>query len=207
MFEQSMSLLLSGEFVCEVSHSEAYRFLTVESNQKDANAYLTRIGRTLAVTEQGGAWYVAYDHIGQGEKRAIKEEFARIKQRIRFLVEFFVKAMRATERELFYSRGDKIEAHALMAAIDGNPGLRAEFQALGNVSRGGTPDGKMKSSLNRQLRMLVDEGYLIVANAEREIYQVTGKIEYLTEIVQFLMTTDNIAYDIDEYQVAPAQLF
>lgn len=206
MFEQAMSLLLSGEFVCEVRYSEAYRFLAVESNQKDANAYLTRIGRTLAVTEQGGAWYVAYDRIGQDEKRAIKEEFLRIKQKIRFLVEFFVKAMRASERELFYSRGDKIEAHALMAAIDGNPGLRAEFQALGNVGRGGATDGKMKGSLDRQLRMLVDEGYLIVANAEREIYQVTGKIEYLTEIVQFLMTTDNIAYDIEEDQVKPSQL-
>lgn len=207
MFEKAMSLLLSGEFVCEVRYSEAYRYLTVESNQKDANAYLTRIGRTLAVTEQGGAWYAAYDRIGQDEKRAIKEEFARIKQKIRFLVEFFVKAMRATERELFYSRGDKIEAHALMAAIDGNPGLRAEFQAMGNVGRGGGTDGKMKGSLDRQLRVLVDEGYLIVANAEREIYQVTGKIEYLTEIVQFLMTTANIAYDIEEEQVTPAQLF
>ncbi|MHA6847217.1 condensin complex protein MksE [Ralstonia syzygii] len=207
MFEQAMSLLLSGEFVCEVRYPDAYRFLAVESNQKDVNAYLTRIGRTLAATEQGGSWYAAYDRIDQDEKRAIKDEFTRIKQKIRFLVEFFVKSMRASEREVFYSRGDKIEAHALMAAIDGNPGLRAEFQALGNVGRGGATDGKMKGSLDRQLRMLVDEGYLVVANAEREIYQVTGKIEYLTEIVQFLMTTDNIADDISEEQETPAQLF
>ncbi|MGO4414402.1 hypothetical protein AB4Z27_15715 [Cupriavidus sp. KB_39] len=207
MFEQAMSLLLSGEFVCEVRYPEAYRFLAVESNQKDANSYLIRIGRTLAATEQGGAWYGAYDRIDQDERRAIKEEFARIKQQIRFLVDFFVKSMRATGREVFYSRGDKIEAHALMAAIDGNPGLRAEFQALGNVGRGVATDGKMKGSLDRKLRMLVDEGYLIVANAEREIYQVTGKIEYLTEIVQFLMTADNIADDIEEDQNTSAQLF
>lgn len=207
MFEQTMSLLLSGKFICEVQYRDAYRFLAVEANQKDANAYLTRIGRTLAVTEQMGGWYAAYEHIGPDEKRLIKEEFARIKQKLRFLVEFFVKAMRATGRELFYSRGDKIEAHALMAAIDSNPGLRAEFQALGSVGRGGATDGRMKGSLDRQLRLLVDDGYLIVANAEREIYQVTGKIEYLTEIVQFLMTTENIGHDIEEEQVTLAQLF
>lgn len=207
MFEQAMSLLLSGEFICEVRYPDAYRFLQADSNQKDVNAYLTRIGRTLVVTEQGGSWYATYTRIGQDEKRAIREEFSRIKQKIRFLVEFLVKAMRATNREAFFSRGDVIEAHALMAAIDGNPGLRAEFQALGNVGRGGATDGKLKGSLDRQLRVLVDEGFLIVANAEREIYSVTGKIEYLTEIVQFLMTTDNITDDIAEEPDTTAPLF
>lgn len=200
MFDVAMSLLLSGEFVCEVRYPDAYRFLAADAHQKDANAYLARIGRTLATTEQGGAWYAAYDRVNQEEKRAIKEEFAQIKQKIRFLVEFFVKSMRATNQEVFYSRGDKIEAHALMAAIDGNPGMRAEFQALGVVGRGGATDGKLKSSLDRQLNFLMDAGYLVVSNAEREIYQVTGKIEYLTEIVQFLMTTDNIPEDMGDEQ-------
>jgi|SRR5471032_1190926 len=207
MFEQTMSLLLSGEFVCEVRYPDDYRFLAVEPNQKDVNAYLTRIGRTLAATEQGGAWYAAYDRIGQEEKRAIRDEFTRVKRNVRFLVEFFVKAMRASNLEAFYSRGDKIEAHALMAAIDGNPGLRAEFQALGNAARGGATDGKLKGYLDRQLRVLVEDGYLIESNKEREIYQVTGKIEYLTEIVQFLMTTDNIADDIAEEPDTTAPLF
>ncbi|HIC7214460.1 condensin complex protein MksE [Burkholderia stabilis] len=207
MFEQAMSLLLSGEFVCEVRYPDAYRFLQTESNQMDVNAYLARIGRVLVATEQGGSWYAAYARIGQDEKKAIREEFSRIKQKIRFLVEFLVKAMRATSREVFFSRGDVIEAHALMAAIDGNPGLRAEFQALGNVGRGGATDGKLKGGLDRQLRVLVDEGYLIVANAEREIYSITGKIEYLTEIVQFLMTTDDITDDIAEEPDTTASLF
>ncbi|WP_156132329.1 hypothetical protein [Paraburkholderia terrae] len=206
MFDVAMSLLLSGEFVCEVRYPDAFRFLAADAHQKDANAYLARIGRTLAMTELGGAWYAAYDRINQEEKRAIKDEFTQIKQRIRFLVEFFVKAMRATNQEVFYSRGDKIEAHALMAAIDGNPGLRAEFQAMGTVGRGGATDGKMKSSLDRQLALLVDTGYLVVSNAEREIYQVTGKIEYLTEIVQFLMTTDNIPEDMGDEQDTTAPL-
>ncbi|MFL9908940.1 condensin complex protein MksE [Paraburkholderia sp. RL17-337-BIB-A] len=206
MFDVAMSLLLSGEFVCEVRYPDAYRFLAVDAHQKDANAYLARINRTLATTEQGGAWYAAYDRIDQDEKRAIKDEFTQIKQKIRFLVDFFVKAMRATNQEVFYSRGDKIEAHALMAAIDGNPGLRAEFQAMATVGRGGATDGKMKGSLDRQLNFLVDNGYLVVSNADREIYQVTGKIEYLTEIVQFLMTTDSIPDDMGDEQDTTALL-
>lgn len=72
---------------------------------------------------------------------------------------------------------------------------------------GGATDGKLKGSLDRQLRVLVDEGYLTVANAEREIYSVTGKIEYLTEIVLFLTTTDKITDDIAEEPDTTAPLF
>ncbi|XLZ71483.1 hypothetical protein ABT364_05805 [Massilia sp. SR12] len=206
MFDQAMPLLLKGEFICEVRYPDAFRFLTIEANQKDANAYLARIGRTLVMTEQHGAWYAAYERVGPEERRATKEEFTRVKQKIRFLVDFFVKAMRASGLEVFYSRSDKIEAHALMAAIDGNPGLRAEFQALGTVGRGGATDGKLKGSLDRQLKLLVDDGFLVCVNEEREIYQVTGKIEYLTELVQFLMTAENIGDDIAEEEAPQPRL-
>jgi hypothetical protein len=207
MFDQTMTLLLSGEFICEVRHPDAYRFLAGDANQKDANAYLARIGRTLASTELGGSWYAAYSAIGDEEKKVIKSEFARIWQRTRFLVEFFGKAMRASNKEDYYSRGDKIEFHALMAAVDGNPGLRAEFQALSRLTGGSTSNGKLRTLLAGYFKELVNDGYLILANLEREIYQVTGKIEYLTEVAQFLMTTNNISDETVEDQDSTCSLF
>lgn len=200
MFDQTMTLLLLGEFICEVRYPDAFRYLASDANQKDANAYLARIGRTLTTTELGGSWYTAYLAIGDEERKVIKSEFTRIWQRTRFLVEFFGKVMRASNKEDYYSRGDKIEFHALMAAVDGNPGLRAEFQTLGRLTGSSTNDGKLRSLLASYFKELVNDGYLIVANAEREIYQVTGKIEYLTEVVQFLMTTNNISDDTVEEQ-------
>ena len=207
MFEQTMSLLLSGEFICPIRYPDAYRYLSDKAHQKDVTAYLARIGRKLSVTGLGGGWYITFDQIGQDQRRSVRDEFSRIKLDLRFLVEFFVKAMRASEREEFYSRGDKIKAHALMAAIDSNPGLRAEFQALATVGRGSSSDGKLKSNLDRQLKYLRDEGYLVLANPEREIYQVTGKIEYLYEVVQFLMGIDGIADDVDEEGPTTPQMF
>lgn len=198
MFEQTMTLLLSGEFICPIRYHDAYRYLAEEAHQRDVTAYLARIGRKLSCTGSGGAWYMSFDQIGQEQRRSVRDEFTRIKLDLRFMVEFFVKAMRAAEREECYSRGDKIEAHALMAAIDSNPGLRAEFVALASLGRGTVADGKLKSNLDRQLKQLCEAGYLILANPEREIYQVTGKIEYLYEVIQFLMGIDNIADDVDE---------
>lgn len=207
MFEQTMSLLLSGEFICPIRYPDAYRYLSEEAHQKDVTAYLARIGRRLSVTGLGGGWYMSFDRIGQDQRRSVRDEFSRIKLDLRFLVDFFSKTMRASEREQVYSRGDKIEAHALMAAVDSNPGLRAEFQTLATLSRGSGSDGKLKSNLDRHLKTLRDEGYLVLVNPEREIYQVTGKIEYLYEVVQFLMGIGSIAEDVDEEDPTTPQMF
>lgn len=207
MFDEAMNLLLAGEFVCAIRYPQAFSFLSQEAHQKDANAYLARIGRTLGVTDQGSAWFMSFDRIGNDEMRFIREDFAKMKNEIRFLVRFFLNAMRGTDKEEFYAPGDTIETHALMAAIDNNPGLRAEFQSISSLGKGATNDGKLKTSLDKQLRFLRDDGYLILANAEREIYQVTGKIDYLTEVVRFVMNADNIKDDLkEEDELTPSLL-
>jgi hypothetical protein len=198
MFEETMNLLLAGEFICPIRYPQAFSYLSQEAQQKDVAAYLARIGRSLESTEQGSAWFMAFERLGNEEMRVIRDDFTRIKNDIRFLVRFFLNAMRGTEKEEFYAPGDTIEAHALMAVIDSNPGLRAEFQSLSSLGKGTSADGKLKSSLDKQLRYLRDDGYLVLANAEREIYQVTGKIDYLTEVVRFVMNADNIKDDLKE---------
>ena len=95
MFEKTVTLLLSGEFVCEVCYPEAYGFLDNEAHRKDMTAFLARLGRRLSVTGLGGAWFMAYEHIGPEERRAIKDEFSFMKHELRPLVDFFVLAMRA----------------------------------------------------------------------------------------------------------------
>ncbi len=129
MFEKTVTLLLSGEFVCEVCYPEAYAFLENEAHRKDMTAFLARLGRRLSVTGLGGAWFMAYEHIGPEERRAIKDEFSFMKHELRPLVDFFVLAMRALQHEEFFSRGSIIEANRLMGAIDANPSLPSPWPA------------------------------------------------------------------------------
>lgn len=56
----------------------------------------------------------------------------------------------------------------------------------------------MRGTLDRLLKRLRDDGYLVHANPEREIYAVTGKIEYLQEVVDFLMEYQSIPDEIEE---------
>jgi hypothetical protein len=198
MFEQTATLLLSGEFICNVRYPDAWRFLEDESQRKDVDAFLARLGRRLASTRQGGAWFAAYQQIGADERRAMREVFADIKHSLRLLVGFFVHVMQALRQDQFLAPGSIIEANRLMAAIDENPNLRAELQTLAGLGKGPTGDGTLRGTLERLLKKLRDDGYLTLANPEREIYEVTGKIEYLQEVVDFLMAHQSLRDEVEE---------
>jgi hypothetical protein len=198
MFETTVTLLLSGEFICNIRYPDAWRFLEDEAQRRDAEQFLERLGRRLTCTRQGGARFAAYAEIGSDERRAIRESFAEIKHNLRLLVGFFVHVMQALRQEQFLAPGSIIESSRLMAAIDENPNLRVELQGLAGLGKGQGGDGTLRGTLDRLLKRLRDDGYLVLANPEREIYEVTGKIEYLQEVVDFLMAHQSIPDEIEE---------
>lgn len=198
MFEQTLTLLLAGEFICAIRYPDAWRFLEDEAQRAEADAFLARLGRRLARTRQSGAWFAAYTQVGSEERRAIREGFADIKHNLRLLVGFFVHVMQAQRQDQFLAPGSVIEANRLMAAIDENPNLRVELQAIAALGRGAGTDGTLRGTLERLLKRLRDDGYLVLANPEREIYEVTGKIEYLQEVVDFLMAHESVKEELDE---------
>jgi hypothetical protein len=198
MFEQTLTLLLAGEFICGIRYPDAWRFLEDEGQRQEVDAFLGKLGRRLARTRQGGSWFVAYKQIGAEERRAMRDGFAEIKHNLRLLVGFFVHVMQALRQDQFLAPGSLIEANRLMAAIDQNPNLRSELQALAGLGKGPTGDGTLRGTLERLLKKLRDEGYLVLANPEREIYEVTGKIEYLQEVVDFLMAHQSIPDEVEE---------
>jgi hypothetical protein len=198
MFEQTLTLLLAGEFVCNVRYPEAWRFLEDPEQRQDADAFLARLGRRLAQTRHGGAWYAALASVAPEDRKAIREELADIKHNLRLLVGFFVHVMQALRQEQFLAPGSVIEANRLIAAIDQNPNLRRELQSLASLGKGHGADGTLRGGLDRLLKRMRDEGYLVLANPEREIYEVTGKIEYLQEVVDFVMAYESIPDEVEE---------
>ena len=136
MFEQTLTLLLAGEFICAVRYPDAWRFLEDAGQRQDAEAFLARLGRRLARTRQGGAWFAAYTQVGADERRAMKEGFADIKHNLRLLVGFFVHVMQAQRQDQFLAPGSIIESSRLMAAIDGNPKSAQRVAGPGGAGQG-----------------------------------------------------------------------
>ena len=196
MFEQVMRSLLSGQFVCPVSDHEGFAFLSEPSSHQAVNAYLGKISLHLTATRHGGAFFAAHNAIGGPERKAAREVFTDIKQTLRPLVSFLDLVMRAMQSDDLLAVGTPIEVNKLMAAIDANPSFRNDLQTLAGQLKV-QADGTDRTRLDKVLKSFHEKGYLLLSNPEREIYQVTGKIEFIQEAIEFLLEHDAIRDDSD----------
>ena len=76
MFDVIAMRLLAGKFLCETTAPEAFRALEEDAMRNDVDAYLRRIGRRLACTAGGYAYYMAFERIGTDERTEVKRLFA-----------------------------------------------------------------------------------------------------------------------------------
>ena len=56
----------------------------------------------------------------------------------------------------------------------------------------------MSTALGQDLSSSAQTLGRMLANPEREIYVVTGKVEYLQEVVDFLMVHESVQEDVEE---------
>ena len=191
MFERVLPLLLSGEFVCQISHPEAFLYLSSEKNAQEVSSYLAKMKLTLSTTPQQSAFYLTYQQLDDTNRKSCKEEFTSIKQQLRPLVHFMELLMRVTRNDEILSVGAVLEKHALMAKVDDSHDLSHQLDTIANQFAG-IYDKTKSGRLDKIFRRLEKEGYVVLANPEREIYQITGKIEYLQDIIAFLMEHEGI---------------
>jgi len=189
-FERVILLLLSGDFICKVSHPDAFKFLEREEERAEVDRYLSRIGRRLARTSHQAGYYLTFIRVGEDERDTVRSHFAEIKGTLTPVVLFFQLVMRATGREDMLMHGAIIESSTLMSQIDQDAGLRNELQTVATIYKAIAADGAHRSMFERILRKLKESGYLSLVNAERGFYQVTSKVEYLLEVVRFLQEND-----------------
>lgn len=194
MFEPTLHLLLAGGFVCESSAPESYRYLQSEAAHEEVDAYLRRIGRRLARTAGGYAYYVAYLHVSQAERTEIRRLFSEIKHDLRPVVNFLQLVMQALRSEEAPTPGERIDYPSMLKAVTGNAQLADElrnFAALGKDYTAG--DASVRSMLDKVFQQMVKGGYLLLLDREREVYAFTGKLDYLLEAIDFLMESEQIA--------------
>ena len=197
MFSPVVQSLLAGEFICQVTNPSGFSFLGDINNRAEVNAYVSKIGLHLSVTRQESAFYVAHLADGTVDRKAAREVFSEIKQSLRPLVSFLDMVMRVMQNDSLLVVGTPIEVNKLMGAIDTNPSFRNDLQTLASQLKIQT-DGTDRNRLEKVLKSFRDKGYLLLSNPEREIYQITGKIEFIQEVIEFLMEHDAIGGQEDE---------
>lgn len=186
MFSEAAVALLEGRFVCRHSEPKAYAFLESEAGLADVNAWLSRVGRRVARTSGGSAFFMADIDGGASNPTPTKRAVETIRHEMGPALEFFRIALASLRTHDVVAPGYALRKTALDEAIDADPDLQTALRTLATRFQGVSGDGSNAKVSGKVIKQMVNAGYLLPANAEREIYVVTGRIEHLDDVIAFV---------------------
>lgn len=195
MTQQGLVLeqLLSGQFICEVSDEEAWRYLQTDNNIQKIETQLNLLNRTLATAAEGEVFYAAYRSLADKERKVLSSQFQDVANNLLPLVEWLLLVQEAAGNDMPLSRGMPIRLNELQTVIEDTPAFAEQIEKISRYrlfnSTSTTLDGQIKQVFKR----LVDLGYLLKPNPEKQLFIATGKIDYLFEVLRFIDDAENLS--------------
>jgi hypothetical protein len=187
MFEQIIHGLLAGQFICVFRHPALYEFLQDAEQRVRVTQWVEAIGYRLSRLGEQGAYFLSFGGIDADRRAGIRKQFKDIKSEQWPRMQFLMTAQHALENDLLLTPGSLIELPNLVDRISNNPKLTDDFRTVLPYLIGARVSTSLHDNLKRTLDGMCSDGYLMVRNVEREIYMVTGKIDYLHQVIEFLL--------------------
>lgn len=186
MNTKALKLLLAGEYICPVRYRLEFELLEDSAEREEVDTWLMALGMRLARIEDEGAFFLSFDHIGQKEITQVKNELLKFRDEYgpAVLLLDFIRQTDLSRVQL--SPGEYIALYELEATVSQSSTLEVALKGL----LGYITNAAMRNTNHENLRKLLDhlakDGYMMLANKDSGTYQVTGKIEQLYAVLQFL---------------------
>jgi len=181
-----LKLLLAGEYICSVRYRPEFELLGDVAEREAVDTWLLALGMRLARIGDEGAFFLSYDHIGQKETTQVKTDLLMFRDEYgpAVLLLDFIRQTDLSRVQL--SPGEYIALYELESAVSQSSTLEVHLKGL----LGYITNAAMRNTNHENLRKLLDhltkDGYMVLANKDSGTYQVTGKIEQLYAVLQFL---------------------
>lgn len=195
MFKQVTEALLSGQFICPTAYPEAFDYLAKTDNFNKVADFLAQLDRELCVLEGDEIYYSAYASIDDDNRGKIKEAFSEIRSQLRPVVEWMDMMMTAMGQDMPIRARDEIRLHQLLKMIEHEPSLCEQMNRLTQSGLFKTNKTDMTEQLGWILQKLEQTAYLVKPNPQGALYIVTGKMNYLHQIIAFLNDAENLELD------------
>ena len=207
MFESVVKQLLQGVFVCEVSHEEAFNYLKHPDKVQTVEDFLKQIGYRLATTQNELAFYAAYQQIDSDNQADIKRIFQQFRLELHPVLEWLDMMMSCLHQDSALAPGDTLSFSSLLQVIEQNQALADRLLSFAKFKDFAGNDDSIKARLEKLLATLHKWGYLKLANRDMLIYQVTGKLDYFYQALQFIQEHEQIPIDQSEDYAIQENLF
>jgi hypothetical protein len=195
MFKQVTESLLSGQFICPTAFPDAFDYLSKAENFSKVDGFLAQLERELCVLEGEEIYYAAYAQIDSNNRSQIKEAFSEIRSQLRPVVEWMDMVMTATGQDMPIRARDEIRLHKLLNMIELEPSLCEQMNRITQAGLFKTNKTTITDQLSWILQKLEQCGYLVKPNPQGALYIVTGKMNYLHQIIAFLNDAEDLELD------------
>ncbi|MDX7998958.1 hypothetical protein FE394_07050 [Xenorhabdus sp. Reich] len=192
--------LLAGDFICQISDEDSFRHLSDEQTQQKINDYLRPLNRRLVSNDTRTVYFVGYHEFTKEARKKLTGQLAFIINSLQPLLEWLLLIQEIQGRDSALTAGDVIKLQEIILRTEDNQSLRQRLNQLASdsffKSRSPELDNQIKLIFNR----LKEHGYLKQPHADRQYYIVTGKIDYLVDVIRFIRDEEHLPVEDEPVQ-------
>ncbi|MGP5308522.1 condensin complex protein MksE [Vreelandella alkaliphila] len=198
--------LLAGEFVCAVSDDNAFRHLANEETRDAIDDYLRPLNRRLASNDEGSVYFLAWRQLNEAAREQLSRQLSDTVNSLLPLLEWLQLVQEALGRDSLAAPGDVLKPAEFSAKCEDNQSLRERLERLATDSFFGSQSDQLDAQVKQLFKRLKEHGYLLQPHTERQVFVVTGKIDYLIEVVRFIRDEENLPIDAEREEGAQEAL-
>jgi len=187
--------LLAGDFICAVSDESAFRRLQDEQIREQLDTYLRPLNRRLAANPESSVYFLAWRHVNDEAREQLSQQLGETLHSLLPLLEWLRLVQEALGRDALIAPGDVLKPAEFSAKCEDNQSLRERLERLATDSFFGSQSEQLDAQLKQVFKRLKEHGYLLQPHADRQVYLVTGKVDYLIDLVRFIRDEENLPID------------
>ena len=184
-FETIAMALLQGQFVDRQTMADEHAVLSIYSNRAEMDAWLQRIGRRTAMTSDGNAFFSAMRDQGSDQKPTAKAMLD-VRDTIWPVMEFLNLAHAAIGGQDLLVAGAILQRSRLVTGIENDQVQQAALRSIPAKFPPMSPEGSIDKVVAKVLKKMVDLGYLAATNENEGIFVVTGRVQYMNDVIAFI---------------------
>lgn len=202
-----LKLLLEGAYICPIRYPDEFNVLGDEEEQEKVGEWLEKLNMRLARLGDEGAFFMAPSFIGVKDVAQVKAELMRFRDEYGPAVLFLDFVRQVDASRYFLSPGEYVALYDLDASVSQSTMLETQLKALFGVIRGASSRQTNHANLRCLLDHLTKDGFMVLADKNSGTYRVTGKIEQLYAVLQFLDESKVIPdAEVDDRSVDAAEI-
>ncbi|MCG5502136.1 condensin complex protein MksE [Ectothiorhodospira lacustris] len=187
--------LLAGDFICAVSDETAFRHLQDEAIRERIDAYLRPLNRRLATNTDASVYFLAWLRLDESAREQLSRQLGDTVGSLMPMLEWLQLVQEALGRDGLAAPGDVLKPADFSSRCEDHQGLRERLERLASDPFFGSQSDQLDAQLKQVFKRLKEHGYLQQPHAERQYYVVTGKIDYLIDLVRFIRDEENLPID------------